>query len=128
MFSQSAGYAVRAMILLAGGEQFVGGRQIARQLRVPAMYLSKILRQLCREGLLVSRKGWGGGFKLALDPRKIPLQRIIGRFEQASATQGCVLGLRSCGRKKPCPLHANWGRVKGLYAQMTRQVTLSHMI
>jgi len=57
MFSQSAEYALRAVILLAQAGERRGGRQIAAELGVPGNYLSKILLQLCRQGILSSQKG-----------------------------------------------------------------------
>ncbi|MBK7702550.1 MAG: Rrf2 family transcriptional regulator [bacterium] len=47
-------------------------RRVAAATGIPVNYLSKILNQLRKAGLVESRKGWGGGFQLRRMPGSDP--------------------------------------------------------
>jgi Rrf2 family protein len=48
---------------------------------VPGAYLAKVLQSLRRAGLINSRRGVGGGVKLARSPKKINLLEVINAVE-----------------------------------------------
>lgn len=79
MVSQTAQYALRAVVYLAriGGGPAVT-EVIASATAVPPGYLSKVLRQLAKAGLLSVRRGIGGGFALAQPAGHITLSQVIG--------------------------------------------------
>ncbi|MCG3179795.1 MAG: HTH-type transcriptional regulator IscR [Phycisphaerae bacterium] len=128
MFSQSAEYALRAVLLLAESGQRKGGRQIAEELDVPANYLSKILMQLCRQGVLDSQKGWGGGFELAKKPGEIRIGAVVGPFEGSETPRDCILGSDRCGDDDPCALHSYWKQIKTIYEMMTERITVADLV
>ena len=64
MISQTAEYALRAMVFLAMRESAATNEQIAQVTKVPPGYLSKILQQLGKAKLVSSQRGLGGGFVL----------------------------------------------------------------
>jgi len=105
MFSQTAEYALRAAVWLATQhDQPKTTRQIARATRVPAGYLSKVLRSLVRAGLVTSQRGLGGGFILAAAPRKITVYEVISAVDAFQRIRECPLGLKSHSVRL-CPLH-----------------------
>ncbi|MEO6809766.1 MAG: Rrf2 family transcriptional regulator, partial [Isosphaeraceae bacterium] len=66
MISQTAEYALRAIVFLGG---HVGRpattRQIAATTKVPVGYLSKVLQSLGKAGLVDAQRGLHGGYVLA---------------------------------------------------------------
>ncbi len=126
--SQSAKYALRASIYLAeNGDGPHLSRDIAEALDVPAQYLAKILQDLARNGLLVSAKGRGGGFRLALPPSQIELLRVVRAIEGDRFGEGCALGLPDCSETSPCALHVAWKRLKGDVIGMLENTHLSEL-
>lgn len=82
MFSQTVEYALRAMVQLAGeAPEACTTQHIAETTRVPGAYLAKVLQSLRRAGLINSRRGVGGGVKLARPPKKINLLEVINAVE-----------------------------------------------
>jgi len=82
MFSQTVEYALRAMVQLAAEAPGASTTQhIAESTRVPGAYLAKVLQSLRRAGLIHSRRGVGGGVKLARPPKKINLLEVINAVE-----------------------------------------------
>jgi Rrf2 family iron-sulfur cluster assembly transcriptional regulator len=62
MVNQTTRYALQILGYLARSDaSLVPHEQIAREIGIPANYLSKILNQLRKSGIVESRKGWGGG-------------------------------------------------------------------
>ncbi len=126
--SQSAKYALRATIYLA--ENGVGphlSRDIAEALNVPSQYLAKILQDLARNGLLISAKGRGGGFRLALPPAQIELLSVVRAIEGERFGEGCALGLPDCSEEAPCALHSAWKRLRGDLLGMLQSTHLSEL-
>lgn len=82
MFSQTVEYALRAMVQLAvEAPEACTTQHIAENTRVPGAYLAKVLQSLRRGGLISSRRGVGGGVKLARPPKKINLLEVINAVE-----------------------------------------------
>ena len=78
MLSQTAEYALRAMTQLAiDAPNASATRDVANRTQVPPSYLAKILQSMKRAGLFTSRRGVGGGVKLARPPKRISLLEIV---------------------------------------------------
>jgi len=97
-------------------------------LNIPANYLSKVLLQLCRAGILASRKGWGGGFEMAVSPCNIKISDVIKPFESSIEPRECILGKDLCGGEMPCPIHFYWKQIRNIYEMMTQRVTIADLV
>jgi Rrf2 family protein len=109
VLSQAGKYALRAAIYLTrreGSEPVTVG-EIAEALDVPKNYLSKILHQLAREGVLTSSRGPHGGFRLAIEPDQLSLAQILEPVDPFGDRR-CLLGRAQCSDADPCPLHSRW--------------------
>ena len=130
MLSKSGIHAVRALILLAELPRGAraGTASIAERIDAPKNYLGKILQQLSREGLVVSQKGLGGGFRLARDPKDISLFDIVEPIEQIERWGGCILGRETCSDENPCQIHDGWNSVKEAYMHLLNNTTLANLV
>jgi Rrf2 family protein len=106
MLSNTAEYALRAVHLLARRPRESRTiQQIAQDTQVPADYLSKVMQGLARAGVVASRRGKHGGFRMARPVETLTLYDIT---EAVSPTQV----LDRCPRNRPdhaeklCALHA----------------------
>jgi Rrf2 family protein len=98
MFSQTVEYALRAMANLAStAPEACTTQEIAETTKVPAAYLSKVLQSMRRAGLIHSRRGVGGGVKLARPPKKISLLDVINAIEPLERSITLPAKLRSPG-------------------------------
>jgi Rrf2 family transcriptional regulator, iron-sulfur cluster assembly transcription factor len=116
MLSQTGEYALRAMVHLAqagGGEVRVQAEEVAEALQIPRNYLSKILHTLGRRGLLISTRGPGGGFRLAVAPEELPVARIVEIFDPQLLAEDrrCLMGREICSDADACPAHEHWKKV-----------------
>ena len=109
-FSASATHALRAMAWLAAhaGGEAVLGRDLARRLKIPPDYLSKVLATLARSGVLSATRGAKGGYRLARAPERIKLVEIVTPFEGKRARTGCLLRPdRPCRDSAACSAHTS---------------------
>ncbi|MET9500578.1 RrF2 family transcriptional regulator [Streptomyces sp. NPDC006259] len=77
--SARADYAVRAVLELAvrqGGDP-VKAETISTEQGIPHKFLEGILGDLRRGGMVESRRGGGGGYRLARDPARITVADVI---------------------------------------------------
>ena len=105
MISQTAEYALRAIVNLAGQDGVARTTtQIAKTTQIPAGYLAKVMQSLSHCGLVKSRRGVNGGFILAYDPRDLSILGVINAVEPIQRFAECPLGIPSHGLRL-CPLH-----------------------
>ena len=79
MLSQKTRYTIRALMHLADKYQqgLVPLTDIAEAQNIPAKFLTVILSEMSRAGLVVSQRGRDGGYELALPPVDISYGDII---------------------------------------------------
>jgi Rrf2 family protein len=83
-------------------------RELAEELGVAPTYLTKIVQNLTRVGLLRAMRGPGGGVQLARPAREIYPWQVLEAVEPAGEFTRCLLGTRPCTGEAPCPLHEVW--------------------
>lgn len=112
MLTLSSQYALRAMIYMAQHvDQWpIPGRIIAKEAQIPPKYLSKILGDLVRAGVLNSNRGKSGGFSMRKQPDKTTLMSVLTPFEQFQQ-RNCPFGNKRCGDANPCLAHDQWKQV-----------------
>jgi DNA-binding IscR family transcriptional regulator len=83
--SARADYAVRALVALAmePPSQPTKVTTIAARQEIPARFLANILPNLCRAGIVGSRRGGEGGYWLARPASEITLAEIVRAIEPA---------------------------------------------
>lgn len=105
MFTRTLEYALRAVAHLAmKNPGAVTAAELATATQVPAPYLSKVLQQLRHHDLVVSRRGVGGGVRLARPPELITILDIANAVEPIKPIAVCPLGLAGHGARL-CALH-----------------------
>ena len=104
MFSQTAEYALRAVVWLANHTDApMTTSQIAQATQVPPDYLSKVLWALGRGGLVHAQRGKNGGFTLTTPADELSILDVINAVDPVQRIVRCPLGLK--GHEQLCPLH-----------------------
>ena len=102
MISQTAEYALRAIVYLANQDDPRTNAQIAEVTEVPVGYLAKVMQVLSRARIVRAQRGLRGGFKLAFDPDQITVLSVVNIVDPVRRFHECPLGLHGI---KLCPLH-----------------------
>jgi Rrf2 family protein len=128
IFSRPCEYAIRAMTHLADAPEGVArAQEIAKAEDIPLPILSKVLQDLARDGLLKSRRGPGGGFRLARPPEHISLRDVVAAIDGTEDFYRCAAGLAGCTEEAPCPLHDMWKRFRESLMVSLETSTLDRM-
>ncbi|MFQ5992631.1 MAG: RrF2 family transcriptional regulator, partial [Nitrospiraceae bacterium] len=90
--SKKTQYALRALIELTNHypDAPLQRRTIANRQHIPIEFLEQILLPLKRAGLLASRRGANGGYRLIKDPQEITLGHVIRILDGPLAPISCV--------------------------------------
>ena len=128
IYSNACEYAIRAMTYLARNPSALHlAREIAEEEEIPYYFLSKILQNLARDGLLKSTKGRGGGFELAKKPESIKLYDIKVSIDGDVDLYECAVGLAKCNDRQPCPLHDTFKPLRERIKRYLKETSLSEM-
>ena len=107
--------AIAAMGVLSerydGGEALLSAADIAQARGRQRPFVSKVLTDLARVGLVRSVRGPGGGFTLARAPDQIYLYEVHDLFQRPSG-DACPFGGGICGEGESCPLHDMFAQVR----------------
>jgi Rrf2 family transcriptional regulator, nitric oxide-sensitive transcriptional repressor len=127
MFSQTAEYALRAVVYLAaqeGAPRTV--QQIAAATCVPTGYLSKVMQGLGRARLVQSQRGLHGGFTLARPAGELTVLDVLQAVDPIRRIRACPLGIK--GHINLCPLHRRLDQAMALVEKALRQSTIAELL
>jgi Rrf2 family protein len=135
MLSQKTRYAIRALQHLADryGQGPVQLSEISERQNIPAKFLTVILSEFSRIGLVVSQRGPGGGYRLALPPVDIRYGDIVRLMRGSLALVPCASRFahekcRNCVEESECRTRALMLQVRDRTAELLDSVRLSDLI
>jgi len=107
--TRAADYAIRVMVHLAGlpPETRASRTQLAQAAECPEQFLSKVLQNLTRAGLVISHRGNTGGFELPRARRDASLLEVVEAIEGPIRLNECVAADR-CERQRTCTASGVW--------------------
>jgi Rrf2 family protein len=91
MLTKKSKYALKALLYLAKNEdQLVQISELSQKENIPQKFLENILLELRNHGLLYSKRGKDGGYKLGKTPADITFGQVIRILDGPLAPIGCV--------------------------------------
>jgi Rrf2 family nitric oxide-sensitive transcriptional repressor len=109
-------------VAMGKDEKPILARTIAKEMQIPANFLSKILNRLVQAGLIQSIRGRNGGFVMAKPPAEIRIREIIDPFMQIDDYKDCFLGFKECDGL--CGLHHRWSNITEQFEMMIDEITV----
>ncbi len=129
--SSKGEYSLRALITLGENEKKVMTvTEISDLTLVPTPYLEKLLMQLKQLGYITSRRGFGGGYRLRVNPSEICIGEVIRKIEGPLAPMGCVsiTSYEACSLEGNCRLQPLWGLVRNSVSHILENITLEDLL
>ena len=126
-------YAVRALLVLGlNNEQPVVRIQtISEQQNIPKRFLEQILNDLKSAGMVQSKRGVAGGYRLAMRPEDITLASVVRHIEGALAPVGCVserfYEKCSCPDESRCAIRSVMKEVRDAIVRIAERVTVAEL-
>lgn len=123
MISQTAEYALRAVVFLAKGNgQPMTRQQIADGGHVPLDYLTKVMQMLSEQGIVSVKRGPGGGYLLVGERERLTVLDVVAAVDVSLRVKRCPLGI--VGHEALCPLHAKLDEAAALAESVFRETRI----
>ena len=122
-------YAVRALLALGlkpGG--WVSAKTVSEEQSIPYQFLRRILQELIRSGLVVSKEGAGGGVALAKDPDEIKVKDVIEIFQGQVQVSECMFRKQICSNRANCVLRHEIMRIEQMVSEEFSKVSIGKLI
>jgi Rrf2 family protein len=131
ILSKSFGYALRGVLYIAKMQEEkrkIQIDEIAGNLSVPRHFLGKIMQQIVKAGLLRSTKGPYGGFSLTDKTLATPLIKLVEVTDGMDQFRICVLKLKYCDGKNPCPLHYEMEKIRANFLTVFTDTSVGDLV
>ena len=128
--SKSTDYALMALTdlaLLPEGET-VSARRVALSHHLPPELAAKVLQSLKKTGILETRQGIRGGYRLARPPEGIRITDVIESVEGPLALVECVLEDGNCNLTATCCVRTPLTRVHERVLATLSDLTLAQIL
>ncbi len=126
-------YALRALLVLGlnYSEDVVRIQAISEQQNIPKRFLEQILNDLKSAGVVRSKRGVAGGYRLARKPEEITLASIVRHIEGALAPVSCVserfYEKCSCPDESRCAIRSVMAEVREAVVKIAERVTIAEL-
>jgi Rrf2 family protein len=126
--NRGSDFAIRLLAHLAAEGKETTSAAAAKKVDVPLNHLAKLVQVLSRGGFVSTRKGKGGGLKLARDPRKINLAEVIEAVEGPMGLSDCLFDRKACRFSGKCKVRKYLGKVRSTIYHMLSAKTIADII
>jgi Rrf2 family protein len=126
-------YALRALIVLGldHGNSVVPIQTISSAQNIPKRFLEQILNDLKSAGILESKRGVAGGYRLKMPPDRITLAEVIRHIEGPLAPVSCVserfYEKCSCPDEEKCGIRSVMMDVRTAIVKILEGVTVAQL-
>jgi Rrf2 family transcriptional regulator, cysteine metabolism repressor len=126
-------YALRAVLVLGLNyeQPVVRIQAISAQQNIPKRFLEQILNDLKSAGIVQSKRGVSGGYRLAKQPEQITLASIVRHVEGALAPVSCVsekfYEKCSCPDESRCAIRSVMKEVRDAIVKIAEEVTVAEL-
>lgn len=127
--SKMADYGTSVLGAMAGQPGWTfSAAELAQLTGLPLPSVSKILKILLREGLVVSLRGTHGGYRLARPAAQISTVDILSALDGPLAVTECSAREGLCRRESQCRERAHWQMVNRAIVDALARITLLQMV
>lgn len=126
-------YALRALIVLGLNhtQSVVPIQTISKLQNIPKRFLEQILNDLKSVGIVESKRGISGGYRLRRPPDRIPLAEVIRHIEGPLAPVSCVserfYERCSCPDEAKCGIRSVMKEVREAIVKILEEVTVAQL-
>jgi Rrf2 family protein len=103
---------------------------IQQEMLIPKSFMTRIVAQLSREGLVNTFSGRDGGLMLPRPASQITLKEVVEAFEGPILLSECmqVKGEDDCPFQSNCPVRSKWGRVQVAMLREMASITFEDLV
>ncbi|MDR1493912.1 MAG: Rrf2 family transcriptional regulator [Planctomycetaceae bacterium] len=103
-------------------------REVAINQEISEKYISRLIIELRKSGLVASVRGAAGGFKLGKSPEDVTILEIFEVMEGPINLVDCVNSDLACNRTKGCVPRVLWSTINQSVREIFARYTLKDLI
>jgi len=127
-FSRESYYGILALTHMSTQpKQVTQAAKLARDARLPAPFVAKILQTLARHAIIRSYRGRQRGYELARPAARITVREVVEALDGRDVFQRCAFWSNRCSDRSPCALHDIWARVRPAVAARMARLTIARL-
>ena len=129
-FSKMADYGVLLLGHFAqAGDALTSSTSLAETYHMPRPVVANLLKEFCRAGLLESRRGQAGGYRLARPASQITLLDVLSTVDGPVQLIDCAVEeLQACGYEDVCPSRSPMRQVHRRIVEFLGGITLEELM
>ncbi len=131
MISTKGRYALRILADLAAlpENELASVKDISENQKISQKYLEAISGNLLKAGIVESRRGRTGGYRLAVAPDKLTLLRVLKLTEDSISPAACLDHKEViCGRSEHCLAYPLWVKLSEITESYLESITLQDLL
>jgi len=129
VLTKNTDYAIRALLSLGSANGgYLSARSIAGEQDIPYQFLRRLLQEMIRHGLVVSKEGAGGGFMLARNPHDIRVRELIEIFQGRVQVSECLFRKQICANRARCVLRHEIMRIEQVVEREFDNITIGKLL
>jgi FeS assembly SUF system regulator len=102
--------------------------ELATLARLEPTTVSKVLKTLAQAGLVESRRGAAGGYRLGRAPEAISVADVIVAMEGPIGLTECQLHVGLCHHEGHCGIRGNWQKIGVAIETALQSVSLADLV
>ncbi len=119
-------YGIRALVWMARAEdRSTTAAQIADEMEIPKGFLHQVLLGLRRAGIVASRTGRTGGYRLAKPAAEISVLEVMEALEGPIENGECAMKGGPCHWDDVCPMHWVWSSARNALVEKLKDASLA---
>jgi Rrf2 family protein len=129
LISRKVDYGILALHHLMCSPNGASARELADQYGLSRAFVANILKQLCQSGFVASHRGVNGGYRLAVEPKDVPLVSVIAALDGPFQLMQCANSDDdgACELVKICPVKSPLRVVHERLLNTLKDVTLEDL-
>ena len=101
--------------------------ELAAAAECPEQFLSKVLQNLTRAGLVTSHRGNTGGFELPRSRRSASILEVVEAVEGPIRLNLCLTSTHACERQSWCLAHPVWAEAQQAMVDVLQKATIGDL-
>lgn len=107
--------------------QLLASKEVAEKTAIALPTVSKLLKKLVKNKLLISERGSEGGYLLNCVPEEISIADLITALEGPIAITQCNLGHQHCRSAPSCKVKTPWLRINQTIHSTLQSIKLADL-
>jgi len=122
------GIVIMTRIAAMNSDRIYTAKELSNISKIPLPTVTRVLKTLANENILISQRGNQGGYGLASSPSSISIASIVEAFEGPINLTDCVSNDSACSYENNCCAQEPWQKINQTIRLSLENIKLTDML